>query len=311
MSYQGVRPQGRKLLDVVFFSLALILSGVAAGLSSAHQSQVESAVRATALYPFLLLHRLAAERGQIERRVEGLLAERDSLTELLLRYRDRTAPVEEESSAQALSALPAGSVAPAVVYPGRPHVGNPDLFVLSGPDFRGREFPVGVVTGIGLVGVVRAAHGRGGRGEFWSHPDFRVSVLAEGEGVSGVVRPLRADGGQPVLLLEGAPFQADIPPGTLLVTTGIAGVYPPGVPVGHIREPAEPEAGWMKRYFVEPSVRPEEVRDVFVWTRPELPAGVEADTASAPTEAGPAPTDTASAPTEPDPAPTDTASARR
>lgn len=294
MSYQGAPPQGRRLLDVIFFSLALILSGIAAGLPSALQSQVESAVRATALYPFLLLHRLAAERGQVERRVEGLLAERDSLTELLLRYRARAAPVAEGSSAQALSALPAGSVEPAVVYPGRPNVGNPDLFVLSGPDFRGREFPVAVFTGIGLVGVVRAPHGQGGRGEFWSHPDFRVSVLAEGEGVSGLVRPERADGGQPVLLLDGAPFQADIPAGTLLLTTGIAGVYPPGVPVGHIREPAQGEAGWMKRYFVEPSVRPEEVRDVFVWNRPALPANIDADTASAPTAPEPAPADTAS-----------------
>ncbi|MXW66330.1 MAG: hypothetical protein F4Z72_04905 [Gemmatimonadales bacterium] len=295
MSVQGVRPPRRGPLDVIVFSLALILSGIAAGLSSAHQSQVESAVRATALYPFLLLHRLAAERGQVESRVEGLLAERDSLTELLLRYRDRPAPVGEAPRGRDLAALPAGSAAPAVVYPGRPQVGNPDLFVLSGPDFRGREFPVGVFTGIGLVGVVRAPHGRGGRGEFWSHPDFRVSVLAEGEGVSGFVRPLRADGGQPVLLLEGAPFQADIPVGTLLVTTGIAGVYPPGVPVGRIREPDEPEAGWMKRYVVEPSVRPEEVRDVFVWNRPPLPEDVEADAASAPVELDPEPPDTASA----------------
>ncbi len=295
MSVRGVRPRSRGPLDVVFFSLALILSGIAAGLPVALQSHVESAVRATALYPFLFLHRLAAERGQIESRVDGLLAERDSLTELLLRYRERPVPVEEGSRALDLAALPAGSAAPAVVYPGRPQVGNPDLFVLSGPDFGGREFPVGVFTGIGLVGVVRAPHGRGGRGEFWSHPDFRVSVLAEGEGVSGLVRPLRADGGQPVLLLEGAPFQADIPVGALLVTTGIAGVYPPGVPVGRIREPHEPEAGWMKRYVVEPSVRPEEVRDVFVWNRPALPADAEADTASAPVEPEPAPADTASA----------------
>ncbi|MXX77677.1 MAG: hypothetical protein F4Z33_01530 [Gemmatimonadales bacterium] len=295
MSVQGVRPPGRGPLDVFVFSVALILSGVAAGLPSAQQSQVESAIRATALYPFLLLHRLAAERGQVQSRVEGLLAERDSLTELLLRYRERPTPVEDASPERDLGGLPAGSVAPAVVYPGRPRVGNPDLFVLSGPDFRDREFPVGVFTGIGLVGVVRAAHGLGGRGEFWSHPDFRVSVLAEGEAVSGFVRPLRADGGQPVLLLEGAPFQADIPVGTLLVTTGIAGVYPPGVPVGRIREPGEPEAGWMKRYIVEPSVRPEEVRDVFVWNRPALPADVEADTAAAPVEPGPAPADTAAA----------------
>ena len=275
MTHQGVRPPRRGPLDVVLFSLALVLSGVAAGLSSSQQSQVESAVRATALYPFLLLHRLAAERGRIEQRVDGLLAERDSLTELLLRYRDGGVPAEVGSPAEPPAALAAGSVAPAVVYPGRPYVGNPDLFVALGPDFRQREFPIGVFTGIGLVGVVRAPHGGGGRGEFWSHPDFRVSVIAEGGGVSGFVRS-RTEGGQPVLLLEGAPFQADIPVGTLLLTSGIAGVYPPGVPVGRVREPAEPEAGWMKRYVVEPAVRPEEVRDVFVWNRPALPDAVEA-----------------------------------
>ncbi len=275
MNYPGVRPPRRRLVDVVFFSLALVLSGVAAGLSRDRQSQVESAVRATALYPFLLLHRLAVERGQIETRIDGLLAERDSLTELVLRFRDREAPAAG-TPAEDGAGLLSGAVAPAIVYPGRPYVGDANLFVLSGPDFRDREFPVGVFTGIGLVGVVRERHGQGGRGEFWSHPDFRASVLAEEGGVSGFVRPFRAEGGQPVLLLEGAPFQADIPVGTLLVTTGIAGVYPAGVPVGRVREPAEPEAGWMKRYIVEPAVRPEEVRDVFVWNRPTLPDDIEA-----------------------------------
>ena len=253
-------------------------------------------MRATALQPFLLLHRLAAERGQVESRVEGLLAERDSLTELLLRYRDRTAPVEDGSPARDLATSP-GGLGPRRRWSTRdaPASVIRTCSCCRDPTSADREFPVGVFTGIGLVGVVRAPHGQGGRGEFWSHPDFRVSVLAEAEGVSGFVRPLRADGGQPVLLLEGAPFQADIPVGTLLVTTGIAGVYPPGVPVGRIREPDEPEAGWMKRYVVEPSVRPEEVRDVFVWNRPALPENVEADTASAPVEPEPASADTASA----------------
>jgi hypothetical protein len=40
--------------------------------------------------------------------------------------------------------------------------------------------------------------------------------------------------------------------------------------VGSVRQLAEEEAGWMKRYYVEPAVRPAETRLVLVWVRPRL-----------------------------------------
>lgn len=246
-------------------------SALAATLSVEAQNQVESAVRATVLYPFLQLHRSGAEWGRIEQRNRLLVAEQDSLTELLMRYRARSSPAPPGLDGQ-VSARRAGSAIHAVVYPGRPYIGNPDVFVLTGPDLSRLEFPVGVFTGIGLVGVARAPFGSGASGEFWSHAEFRVSVVTEDGAVSGFVRATRPEGEQPVLLLEGAPFQAEVPGGTLLVTTGIGAVYPPGIPVGWVREPSRPEAGWMQRYLVEPAVRPETVGDVFVWDRPELPA---------------------------------------
>ena len=251
------------------------LSAFAAGLSPEGRNQVQSAVRATVLYPFLQLHRFAAERGQIEERNRALMTERDSLAELVMRYRARPEAVETVPPDSAPPARAVGFAVSAIVYPGRPYIGNPDVFTLTGPDFSTLEFPVGVFTGLGLVGVARAPHGSGASGEFWSHPDFRVSVVTGDGGVSGFVRAVRPEGEQPVLLLEGAPFQAAIPAGTLLVTTGIGAVYPPGVPVGWVREPSEPEAGWMQRYLVEPAVRPERISDVFVWDRPELPAEAE------------------------------------
>ncbi|WP_419161859.1 rod shape-determining protein MreC [Candidatus Palauibacter sp.] len=286
MTYPGVQPPGRGTLELTTLLLVLILGGIAASLSRERQSQIESAVRATVLYPFLALHRAAAERGQIERHNRELLVERESLTELVMRTRAQAARAVGLRAAEVLPPLLVGSATPAVVYPGRPYVGNPDVFMLDGPDFSGREFPIGVFTGTGLVGVARAPHGRGASGEFWSHADFRVTVMAEDGGTSGFVRSIRAESRQPVLLLEGAPFQADIPVGTLVVTTGIGGVYPPGIPVGWIREPSTPEAGWMKRYVVEPAVRPPEVRDVFVWERPDLSVGVEADSVSVPADSG-------------------------
>ena len=251
-------------------------SALAASLSVEAQNQVESVVRATVLYPFLQLHRAGAEWGRLGQRNQQLVAEQDSLTELLLQYRARSLPNGTLDPDGHVSGPRAGSGIRAVVYPGRPHIGNPDVFVLSGRDLSQLEFPVGVFTGIGLVGVVRAPFGSGASGEFWSHAEFRVSVVTEDGTVSGVVRATRPEGEQPVLLLEGAPFQAEVPGGTLLVTTGIGAVYPPGIPVGWVRAPSRSEAGWMQRYLVEPAVRPETVGDVFVWDRSELPVAPDA-----------------------------------
>lgn len=243
------------------------------------QNQVESAVRATALYPFLQLHRFATERGQVEQRNRALLEEVHMLTELLMRYRVRPTLPDTAMPDSLPMGRDAGVALPAVAYPGRPSIGDPDVFLLAGPDLSEWAFPVGVFTGVGLVGVARAPHGRGASGEFWSHADFRVSVVTEDGSVSGIVRAIREDG-QALLLLEGAPFQADVPAGTLLLTTGIGAVHPAGVPVGRVREPADSEAGWMKRYAVEPAVRPETASDVFIWQRPELPAAAPAEVAA-------------------------------
>lgn len=271
MTYLGGPPPGYRRIDVVTVIVLLVLGSLAWGLSREQQSQVESFVRATALYPFLQLHRTSNERAQVGRRARTLLEERDSLVVLVTRYRALADEGRQLREGAGLGSLQLGSAISAEVYPGRPRVGDPDVFVLQGSGLEDLDFPVGVFTGKGLVGVARGPHGRGARGEFWSHTDFRVSVATEDGTVSGILRPTRDQSEQAVLLLEGAPFQAEIPPGTQLLTTGIAGVYPPGVPVGRVSEEALSEAGWMKRYIVEPAVRPPEADVVLVWERPELP----------------------------------------
>ncbi len=271
MTYLGGPARGRSRRDLVLTAILLVAGVLMSALPGEQQSQVAAVLRATVLYPFLELHRVSAARAQIGRRAEVLESERDSLVELLSRYKTLADQSAELRDLAGLDSLLLGTVTPAEVYPGRPRVGDPDAFVLRGEALSELVFPVGVFVGRGLVGVARAPHGDGARGEFWTHPDFRVSVVTEDGSVTGIVRPFRPEGEQPVLLLDGAPFQSDIPEGTTLFTTGIASVYPPGIPVGRVRELAEIEAGWMKRYIVEPAVRPEEIGVVLVWLRPRLP----------------------------------------
>lgn len=248
----------------------LIIGSFASSMSRERQSQVEAVVRATVLFPVLQLHRASAERSAVGRRAAALQIERDSLVAAMTRFRALAVQSGDLRALAGLEDPELGSVRAAEVYPGRPRIGDPDAFVLRGARLRDLEFPVGVFTGSGLVGVARAPHGSGARGEFWSHTDFRVSVVTESGDVSGIARAVRRDDGQPILLLEGAPYQGDIEPGTRLVTTGIAGVYPPGIPIGTVRELAFEEAGWMKSYYVEPAVQPSETRIALAWDRPPL-----------------------------------------
>jgi len=283
----GRRPRRRRG-DVALTMGLLIVGGMASALAPEQQSQIEAVVRNTLLFPIIELHRAFADRSAVGRRIVALQAERDRLVEDVTKFRALANQATELRDQVSLAQPALGSVRQAEVYPGRPRVGDPNVFVLQGKGLADLEFPVGVFTGRGLVGVARAAQGNGARGEFWSHPDFRVSVVTADGHVSGIARAVRPAGGQPILILEGAPFQGAIEPGTPLLTTGIAGVYPPGIPVGTVGDLAEAEAGWMKSYYVEPAVRPAEIGVVLVWDRPSLDSllRVPADTEAAPRTSG-------------------------
>ncbi|MFV1986641.1 MAG: rod shape-determining protein MreC [Gemmatimonadota bacterium] len=270
MTAFGDRRSSRRRGDMALIITMLLVGSFASSLSSERQTQVEAVVRATVLFPFLQFHRASNERSEMGRRAIALQIERDSLVVTMTRFRRLAQEAGQLRETAELADPEMGTVRTAEVYPGRPRVGDPNVFVLHGSRLSDLEFPVGVFTGRGLVGVARGPHGSGARGEFWSHTDFRVSVVTEDGSISGIARAVRRDGGQPILLLEGAPYQADVPSGTRLVTTGIAGVYPPGIPVGVVRELAAEEAGWMKSYYVEPAVRPAETGIVLAWVRPPL-----------------------------------------
>lgn len=270
MAYLHATRRRRGRTDLFLFLGLLAVGGLVSVLSAAQQGALASAVRSSVLYPFLELHRASAERTRLQRRAAALQAERDSLVGALSRYR---ALADQAADLRGVFGLPApavGGVLPAEVLPGRPRIGDSNVFVLRGLPADTLLVPAGVFTGRGLVGVVRERHAAGAWGQFWTHPDFRVSVETADGTVSGIIRSLERDGGQPVMLLEGAPFQEELAPGTRLVTTGIAGVHPPGIHVGVVRDQAEGEAGWMKRYVVDPAVRPEEADVVLVWRRPDL-----------------------------------------
>jgi len=195
-------------------------------------------------------------------RVEDLRIERDSLSANLLALQN----VEEENlrlrSLMQLSQRVEIQFKAANLYPARR---SGEIVARSFRLDIGREDDVAadaaVVAPEGLVGVVRATSAGQALGDYWTHPDFRVSAMTTDGSVFGIISPSESS-----LLMElgGAPYQVQLAPGTELVTSGMGGVFPRGIPVGTVIEVRGEQAGWTKSYRVRPSVYPESVREVMV-----------------------------------------------
>lgn len=272
MQFGGVNRRGQARTDVFVVAL-LLVGGVSIGsLNASRQFAISQNIRSTILAPFLSIHQALAQRVRVGVRLAELRAERDALAGELLTLRRFAEQGREARRLLGLDQTIEGELVAADLVSGRPRLGEAEIFMLLGSEVANVDPPAGVVTGAGLVGVLRVVGSRGGKGDFWSHPDFRVSVRTEGGRATGIVRAVKRKGSLPMMLLEGAPYQEGIPTGTVLFTTGLSGIYPPNVKVGTVMAVSEVESGWARSYFVRPAVRPEVADIVLVWRRTDLSA---------------------------------------
>lgn len=230
-----------------------------------HQSQlaVSAALRSTVLAPVLRLQAAFSEMKSMRARVEQLRAERDSFGSRVI---ELGGAEEENIRLRALLALAERAKArfqPANLYPaGRAAQGVRLSFVLDVGRKAGVQPDAAVVVPAGLVGVVRAMTAGQSTGDFWTHPEFRVSAMTGDGAVFGIIRSI--PGTPPLMQLEGAPYQVELATGTELVTSGLGGVFPRGIPIGRAGELTGERAGWSKSYLVEPAVHPGAVREVML-----------------------------------------------
>jgi rod shape-determining protein MreC len=97
-----------------------------------------------------------------------------------------------------------------------------------------RQFDV-VVAPTGLVGVVQTVEAGQSIAMTWAHPEFRASAYAQPGDVFGIVAPaMQIAGTEHLLQLRGVAIRDSLPPGTLVLTSGLGGVFPAGIPVGTV-----------------------------------------------------------------------------
>src|SRR5207245_1560814 len=155
-----------------------------------------------------------------------------------------------------------------------PEPTSPLTFIVSAGKKQGVKPLSAVVSPEGLVGIVSTVDQQTSLVVTWAHPEFRASAMAADGSVYGIVAPHGTEGPRTWLLeLRGVPYRQLVPNGTLILTSGLGGVFPRGIPLGTVVGVAGEAAGWERTYLLRPAVHPAGVSHVMILTAPRSGGG--------------------------------------
>ena len=144
---------------------------------------------------------------------------------------------------------------------------NTLTFLVSAGAKQGVKPLSAVVSPEGLVGMVATVDDETSVVVTWAHPEFRASAMAEDGSVYGIVAPHGTEGPRVWLLqLQGVAYRQQVLDGTRILTSGLGGVLPRGIPVGVVVGVAGEAEGWERTYLVRPAVQPAGVTHVMILT---------------------------------------------
>lgn len=257
----------RRIIGGVF---VIALSAVLLSLPGATHERMATVIRGGVLRPFLALQEGIVSARLRSVQASTLQARIDSLGATILSY---SGLVEEHEHLLDLLDL-SERIGPRWTAARALRLGSTGVFALDAGSRDRVADRAPVVTGEGLVGVVRDVQPDRSVAMDWSHPDFRAAAMNRAGTVFGIVQARPAlFGERGRMLLTGAPFTTPIAVGTVIVTSGAGGVFPRGIPIGRVGEVAESRGGWQRSYWIDPFVDPGDVTQTLVATRDSVPLG--------------------------------------
>lgn len=242
--------------DTVLFILCLGLSIVSLFSPVSWGYGVADTLRRTVLAPLVWLQ-TRAEEGRTSRvRFRTVIAQRDSAAYLAQFLPSLRAENERLRQLLKLShRLTSSYISAEVLH--QPHATDGRTLLLSAGSRQGVAPFNPVIAPEGLIGVILSVTPTSSVAMSWSHPEFRVSAYTVGGNALGVVAPsadVRAAEGS--LELRGIPYRDSVPLGTLVLSSGLGGVFPKGIPVGTVTGTVREEAGWERVYRLRASANP-------------------------------------------------------
>jgi rod shape-determining protein MreC len=254
--------------DTVMFVACLVLSLVGLFSPAAWGLSIAAALRESVLAPLVWLQ-TRAEEGRTSRvRLQAITAQRDSASYIAQGLPSLLAENERLRQLLSLSRrLSSPYVAAEVLHQAQATDGR--TLLLSAGSREGVMAFDPVVAPEGLIGVVLSVSQRTSIVMTWAHPEFRVSAFTVTGNAAGVVAPtLSPGGGEGALEFRGVPYRDSVPVGTLVLSSGLGGVYPKGIPVGTVTGVVREQEGWERVYRVLPAANPGSAAHVLILLAP-------------------------------------------
>ena len=281
--------------DTAALVACVVLSLVALALPEGLREPVAGALRQNVLRPALALEASTVRSAENRQRLDDLRAERDSLAlgaAVLPQLLSENARLRQMLGLS--QRLRTGFVNAEVLR--QSGIADQMTLVLSAGQRQGVQALAPVVAPEGLVGMVHRVDRTTSVALAWTHPDFRASAMVEGARVYGIVAARRGAATGELMELRGVAYQQDLPAGTKVVTSGLGGIFPRGVPVGTVEGVLSEAAGWERTYLLRPAVHPAEASHVLILDR-----GLAHDTLSDSFTSEPVPDSTSAGAPAPEP----------
>ena len=262
-------------VDLIVLVVASLLALVARGLPPNLRDPVASSMRRTFLAPLVMLQ----ERAEASRRSLLLDNERTAIRDSVA-LRAMTVSALESENARLRELIGFGSrikwgFIPAEAIHGR-GVRDVTTMTLTAGSNAGVRRLSPVVSPEGVVGMVSNVDPTMSEAMIWTHPDFRVSAMS-GDGTAfGIVQAHAASATTGYLMeLRGIPFRSQLKPGALVVSSGLGGVWPRGIPIGTVLQEISTVESWARTYLLKPVVSPADVGAVMILRNDRVTKGFE------------------------------------
>ncbi len=212
--------------DTLLFILCVGLSVAALSLPDQWRDPLAQGLRQSVLAPFLFLQRQTELLAAARYRYDAVVAQRDSVALAATFVPELRSENARLRGLLGLTArLGGGYVSAEILH--QPEPTNPLSFVVSAGKREGVRPLSAVISPEGLVGLVASVDEHTSVVLSWAHPEFRASAVARDGSVVGIAAPHGAEGPKVWLLeLQGVLYRQQVQAGTVIVTSGLGGVFP-------------------------------------------------------------------------------------